>query len=78
MALERESAGAITRRDLRPDDWREIWPELEEVEQLRTQVAQLMERLRKYESIPAPALAPQAPAAINSEARQQAQETASV
>jgi len=27
-AAERESAGAVTRRDLRPDDWRLIWPEL--------------------------------------------------
>lgn len=27
-ALERESGGAITRRDLRPDDWHLIWPEL--------------------------------------------------
>lgn len=29
IAIERASNGAITRRDLR-DDWREIWPELEE------------------------------------------------
>lgn len=29
-ALERESAGAVTRRDLRPDDWQQIWPELAE------------------------------------------------
>ncbi len=28
VALERESAGSVTRRDLRPDDWHEIWPEL--------------------------------------------------
>lgn len=27
-ALERESKGAVTRRDLRPDDWQAIWPEL--------------------------------------------------
>lgn len=27
-ALERESKGAVTRRDLRPDDWHLIWPEL--------------------------------------------------
>ncbi|MDN8066305.1 transcriptional regulator [Burkholderia vietnamiensis] len=27
-AIERFTAGAVTRRDLRPDDWREIWPEL--------------------------------------------------
>ena len=24
--IERETGGAINRRDLRPDDWREIWP----------------------------------------------------
>ncbi|WP_321902051.1 transcriptional regulator [Paraburkholderia tropica] len=28
VAIERESRGAVTRRDLRPTDWREIWPEL--------------------------------------------------
>jgi DNA-binding transcriptional regulator YdaS (Cro superfamily) len=28
VSIERESSGAVTRRDLRPDDWREIWPEL--------------------------------------------------
>ncbi|MEK0268272.1 hypothetical protein WM008_01120 [Vibrio vulnificus] len=26
--LERESAGQVSRKDLRPDDWFEIWPEL--------------------------------------------------
>ena len=31
-ALERESAGAVTRRDLRPDDWQVIWPELAQAE----------------------------------------------
>lgn len=31
-ALERESAGAVTRRDLRPDDWQLIWPELAQPE----------------------------------------------
>lgn len=25
---EAHSAGAVTRKDLRPDDWMEIWPEL--------------------------------------------------
>ena len=29
-AIERATAGAVTRRDLRPDDWRAIWPELAE------------------------------------------------
>lgn len=28
VAIEQETSGAITRRDLRPDDWHEIWPEL--------------------------------------------------
>src|SRR5690606_33751767 len=28
FAIERATKGLITRRDLRPDDWHEIWPEL--------------------------------------------------
>lgn len=28
IAIERATAGAVTRRDLRPDDWHLIWPEL--------------------------------------------------
>jgi DNA-binding transcriptional regulator YdaS (Cro superfamily) len=28
VAIERIGAGAVTRRDLRPDDWQDIWPEL--------------------------------------------------
>lgn len=27
-AIERATGGAVTRRDLRPDDWWAIWPEL--------------------------------------------------
>ncbi|MDB0544074.1 helix-turn-helix domain-containing protein [Ralstonia solanacearum] len=27
-AIERATDGAVTRQELRPDDWREIWPEL--------------------------------------------------
>lgn len=27
-AIERVTAGAVTRRDMRPDDWQDIWPEL--------------------------------------------------
>lgn len=27
IAIERATAGAVTRKDLRPDDWSEIWPE---------------------------------------------------
>lgn len=26
--IERATCGAVTRRDLRPDDWHRIWPEL--------------------------------------------------
>lgn len=28
FAIERATGGAVTRRDLRPDDWQQIWPEL--------------------------------------------------
>lgn len=66
--IEQLTDFAVSRRNLRPDDWREIWPDLEEVEHLRAQVAQLLNRLRAYESDAAPALTLQAPAAINSEA----------
>ncbi len=27
-AIERATGGRVTRRDLRPDDWERIWPEL--------------------------------------------------
>lgn len=27
-AIERATGGAVTRKDLRPDDWADIWPEL--------------------------------------------------
>lgn len=30
VAIERATEGAVTRRDLRPDDWQAIWPELAE------------------------------------------------
>lgn len=29
--IERMTTGAVTRRDLRPDDWHEIWPELVDI-----------------------------------------------
>ncbi len=29
VAIERAASGVVTRRDLRPHDWRMIWPELE-------------------------------------------------
>lgn len=28
VSIERVTRGAVTRRDLRPDDWHLIWPEL--------------------------------------------------
>jgi len=28
VSIERATGGAVTRRDLRPDDWWKIWPEL--------------------------------------------------
>lgn len=28
VAIERATCGAVTRKDLRPDDWESIWPEL--------------------------------------------------
>ena len=28
LAIERATAGAVTRRDLRPEDWHLIWPDL--------------------------------------------------
>ena len=32
VAIERLGSGVVTRRELRPDDWMEIWPELENSE----------------------------------------------
>ncbi|HWH75058.1 MAG TPA: YdaS family helix-turn-helix protein [Methylibium sp.] len=41
VQIERATQGAVTRQDLRPDDWREIWPELsEQPGQGTSQVAQ--------------------------------------
>lgn len=28
VAIERATKGVVTRKDLRPDDWQKIWPEL--------------------------------------------------
>lgn len=28
VAIEQDTAGAVTRKDLRPNDWHLIWPEL--------------------------------------------------
>lgn len=30
VAIEQATSGAVTRQDLRPDDWMKIWPELAE------------------------------------------------
>jgi DNA-binding transcriptional regulator YdaS (Cro superfamily) len=32
-AIEQATGGAVTRRELRPDDWQRIWPELAAEEQ---------------------------------------------
>ncbi len=32
LAIELATQGAVTRRDLRPDDWQLIWPELAQPE----------------------------------------------
>lgn len=31
VLIERFSSGKLSRRDLRPDDWQDIWPELAEL-----------------------------------------------
>ncbi|MDR8087816.1 helix-turn-helix domain-containing protein [Burkholderia gladioli] len=33
VAIERATDGEVTRRDLRPNDWRDIWPELAEAKE---------------------------------------------
>lgn len=32
VAIEKATSGLVTRRDLRPDDWHLIWPELQQQE----------------------------------------------
>ena len=32
VPIERATGGAVTRRELRPNDWRDIWPELADSE----------------------------------------------
>ena len=32
VLIERHSLGEVTRRDMRPDDWQDIWPELADSE----------------------------------------------
>ncbi|WP_187306031.1 transcriptional regulator [Diaphorobacter nitroreducens] len=36
VSIERATCGAITRRELRPDDWQDIWPELAVAEPAQT------------------------------------------
>jgi DNA-binding transcriptional regulator YdaS (Cro superfamily) len=35
VAIERATEGKVSRRDLRPDDWAAIWPELDRRSQVR-------------------------------------------
>ena len=37
--IERRTAGAVTRKDLRPGDWADIWPELANTHTASTQAA---------------------------------------
>jgi DNA-binding transcriptional regulator YdaS (Cro superfamily) len=37
VVIERETAGKVTRKDLRPDDWWAIWPELPGADRARRQ-----------------------------------------
>ena len=30
LAIEKATRGAVSRRDLRPDDWQQYWPELDQ------------------------------------------------
>lgn len=35
-SIEQATKGAVSRKDLRPDDWMRIWPELANTEQIPT------------------------------------------
>lgn len=37
LAIERATGGAVSRRELRPDDWSDIWPELEHADEKQPQ-----------------------------------------
>ena len=37
VAIERATGGAVTRKDLRPHDWQDIWPELSQSQSLNGQ-----------------------------------------
>lgn len=36
VAIEQATKGAVSRQDLRPDDWRSIWPELSPAPRAKT------------------------------------------
>jgi DNA-binding transcriptional regulator YdaS (Cro superfamily) len=38
VSIERATKGTVTRRELRPDDWQDIWPELVECDEKQPQV----------------------------------------
>ena len=44
-AIERFTGGAVTRRDIRPDDWQDIWPELAEPQTQPEQGAALAQEI---------------------------------
>ena len=35
VAIEQATKGAVTRQDLRPEDWRRIWPELTTTQEVK-------------------------------------------
>jgi DNA-binding transcriptional regulator YdaS (Cro superfamily) len=37
--LEKETGGLVSRKDLCPDNWQELWPELANLEQKKTEEA---------------------------------------
>lgn len=39
VPIERATHGAVTRKDLRPDDWQQIWPELATGQQPTTEAS---------------------------------------
>lgn len=40
VRIERATDGAVTRREMRPDDWRDLWPELSPLRAKPRKVAQ--------------------------------------
>lgn len=43
-AIEDATGGAVTRRDLRPDDWQQIWPEMDQPTSRKRIVGQLTQQ----------------------------------